>query len=40
MVDKPSAPGYSMGASKKAEFAVVNGVPGPGTYQAFPPINY
>lgn len=38
MADKFSAPGYSMGTSKKAEFAKINGVPGPGSYTYLPSI--
>lgn len=38
MADKHSAPGYSMGTSKKAEFATINGFPGPGSYSNLPSI--
>lgn len=32
MTDKHSAPAYTMGTSKKTEFAKANGLPGPGAY--------
>lgn len=32
MVDKNSAPSYSIGGSKKTNFMKDNGLPGPGAY--------